>query len=81
VTLRVTDLSKTFGTTKALDLLSFSVSGGVVALLGSNGSGKSTLLRILATALPPDSGTITYDGLHYGRDTRWLRQHISIWHS
>ncbi|MEV7725611.1 ABC transporter ATP-binding protein [Streptomyces sp. NPDC087917] len=58
-----TDLSKAYGPTKALDGAGFSIHPGeVVAVMGPSGSGKSTLLHCLAGIVPPDSGTITYDG-------------------
>ena len=47
-----------YGTTTALDNVSFSVSKGeIVGLLGPNGAGKSTAMKILATHIMPVSGT------------------------
>ena len=47
--LRVDSLSRSFGSTRALDTVSLSVRRGTVhALLGGNGSGKSTLIKIMA---------------------------------
>ena len=47
--LRVDSLSRSFGSTRALDTVSMSVRRGTVhALLGGNGSGKSTLIKIMA---------------------------------
>lgn len=59
----VTDISKTYGATRALSNVSLRVRPGeVVALIGHNGAGKSTLLRSLSGAEVPDSGTISVDG-------------------
>ena len=55
--LRISNLSKRFGTVQALDKVSFELDRGeVVALLGQNGAGKSTLAKILAGIVKPDSG-------------------------
>ncbi|MBD0843067.1 ABC transporter ATP-binding protein [Streptomyces sp. TRM68416] len=61
--LAATELRKTYGPTVALDGAEFSVHPGeVVAVMGPSGSGKSTLLHCLAGIVPPDSGSIAYDG-------------------
>ena len=57
------DLRKVYGPTTALDGAEFSIHPGeVVAIMGPSGSGKSTLLHGLAGIVPPDSGSITYNG-------------------
>lgn len=56
-------VGKQFPGVRALDDVSFVVSGGEVrALIGENGAGKSTLLKILAGDLRPDSGKLLVDG-------------------
>lgn len=52
-------LSKSYGSQKALNAVSFSIkSGEVVGLLGPNGAGKSTLMKSVTGAIIPDSGEI-----------------------
>lgn len=63
ISVRLIDVTKTFGTVCALNRVTFeSSSGEVVALLGENGSGKSTLAKIIAGVLQPDSGSVEIDG-------------------
>src|ERR1700761_3173395 len=60
----VDSLVKTFGTTRALDGLSFEVpEGTVLGLLGPNGAGKTTVVRVLSTLLRPDSGRASVGGV------------------
>ncbi|MCE7082117.1 ABC transporter ATP-binding protein [Streptomyces sp. ST2-7A] len=61
--LTATGLHKTYGATPALAGADFSVSAGeIVAIMGPSGSGKSTLLHCLAGIVPPDSGSVRFDG-------------------
>ena len=60
----VSNLTKTFGKTTAVDDLSFTFeTGQVFAFVGPNGAGKTTTMRILATLDVPDEGRCTFDGL------------------
>ncbi len=60
----VTDLVHDFGSTRALDGVSFSVPPGeVVGLLGPNGAGKTTTMRVLLTLLRLQSGVARVAGL------------------
>jgi ABC-type sugar transport system ATPase subunit len=55
-------ISKRFGAVRALSDVDFDVvQGKVNGLVGANGAGKSTLLKIIAGALPPDSGELKLD--------------------
>lgn len=60
--LDVDDLSKNFGTKRAVDRIGFGVARGeIMGLLGPNGAGKTTAIRMIMGILPPDSGTIRFD--------------------
>ncbi|MBO5501608.1 MAG: amino acid ABC transporter ATP-binding protein, partial [Clostridia bacterium] len=57
--LQVENIQKSFGTTKVLDGISFSMEqGDVLSMIGSSGSGKTTLLRCLNFLERPDGGRI-----------------------
>ena len=61
--LEVKNLTKTFGSFKALDNLSMTVpKGAVYGLVGPNGAGKSTLIRHVLGVYRPDSGSVLLDG-------------------
>lgn len=61
--LEVRDLGVSYGATRVLDGVSFSVPAGrIVALLGGNGSGKSTVLNTLSGLLRPQRGSIRLEG-------------------
>jgi len=62
-TIRVENLSKSYGDVQALNDVSFSVDDGeFVILLGTSGAGKSTLLRCLNGLTTPTEGRIAIDG-------------------
>ena len=60
--LKLTELTKTFGSVNAVDHVSYTLGRGVYGLLGVNGAGKTTLMRMLTTLVKPTCGTITLDG-------------------
>lgn len=63
VVLRMSGISRSFGTVQALDGVDFELRAGeVMALVGENGAGKSTLVKILGGVHLQDAGTITIDG-------------------
>ena len=62
--IKVENLTKIFGTKRAVDGVSFSVErGGVLGFLGPNGAGKSTTMRMITGFLPPTSGSVTVGGV------------------
>ena len=59
----VTNLHKSFGSTVAVDNLSFTIKKGeIIGFLGPNGAGKTTTMRLLTGFLSPDSGDILISG-------------------
>jgi ABC-2 type transport system ATP-binding protein len=59
----VTDLTKRYARTTAVDHISFSVNkGDIVGFLGPNGAGKTTTMRMLTCFFPPTSGKATVAG-------------------
>jgi len=67
--IRVTEISKSFGSLDVLRRISFSVNQGeVVAVIGPSGSGKSTLLRCITHLELVDSGSIAITGMDLVKD-------------
>ena len=61
--LQINNISKTFGSFKALEDVSFDVAeGSVFGLLGPNGAGKTTLIRIVNRIIQPDGGQVLFNG-------------------
>src|SRR5690554_4446652 len=65
MSIEVKNISKNYGTQKALNNLRFTVDKGeIVGFLGPNGAGKSTLMKILTTYIEADHGTATVNGFN-----------------
>jgi ABC-2 type transport system ATP-binding protein len=61
MTLRIRNVTKSFGNTTAVDDIGFEVpQGSVFGLLGANGAGKTTTVRMILDIIRPDSGEITW---------------------
>lgn len=75
--IEVKNLTKTYGSTTAVDNLSFTVGTGEAAgFLGPNGAGKTTTMRILTGFMPATSGTVTVDGFDVFTDSFEVRKRI-----
>ena len=71
----INSVTKTFGSKKALDNISFKVQvGDIFAFLGPNGAGKTTTIRCLMDFIRPTSGTIKVLGLDSQQDSRELKR-------
>ena len=71
--LKIENVTKQYGTVKALDNFSVTLNAGVYGFLGANGAGKSTLMNLITDNVKRDSGKILYDGkdiLQLGADFR-----------
>lgn len=75
--IKVQNLSKSFGPTKAVDDLSFEIqSGEVVGFLGPNGAGKTTTIRLLTGFLSPDNGTIDINNINVAQNPTHAQKQI-----
>ncbi|MDO8348926.1 MAG: ATP-binding cassette domain-containing protein, partial [Planctomycetota bacterium] len=73
----VSDLTKCFGPTRAVDGISFEVARGeVVGFLGPNGAGKTTTIRVLAGYHPATSGKASVAGFDVEHQSLQVRQNI-----
>ncbi|MDR0931966.1 MAG: ABC transporter ATP-binding protein [Victivallales bacterium] len=62
--IKVQNLVRTFGSTRAVDDISFEfASGNIFGFIGPNGAGKTTTIKIMATLDLPNSGDVFYDGV------------------
>lgn len=74
--IEVHDVTKRYGSTVAVDGLSFEVRAGeVTGFLGPNGAGKSTTMRMMVGLDAPTSGRVTIDGQRY-RNLRFPLHHV-----
>ena len=73
----VQEVTKLYGSQKALDNVSFSVkTGEIVAFLGPNGAGKSTMMKIITGFIPPSSGSVLVNGTEVSSDDPEIRKKI-----
>ncbi len=77
MSISVKNITKLYGSQKALDDISFEVgSGQVIGFLGLNGAGKSTMMKILTCFLPQTSGTASVCGFDVSENSLEVRKRI-----
>ena len=77
MSIEVQNISKSYGTQKALDNISFSIKKGeIVGFLGPNGAGKSTLMKILTTYIQADHGSASVNGFDVNTQQKSVQQSI-----
>jgi len=77
--IRVKGLRKAYGSTVAVDGVSFSVGQGeIFGVVGPNGAGKTTIVECLTGLRRPDAGTVRVLGLDPRRQGRELRERVGV---
>jgi ABC-2 type transport system ATP-binding protein len=76
---QVSGLRKTYGSTLAVDDISFEVrSGEIFGLIGPNGAGKTTTMECVEGLRKPDRGTVSVVGLDPRRDAYRLQERVGV---
>ena len=69
MSINITNLTKTYGTQKAVNNISFNVAKGeIVGFLGPNGAGKSTTMKMITGYLDADAGSINVSGIQVSKE-------------
>lgn len=77
MSIAVRNLTKLYGTEKAVNDISFDVkTGEILGFLGPNGAGKTTTMKIITCYLPPNEGQVTVDGLSIAEHSLEVRRKI-----
>lgn len=77
MSISVKNVSKVYGTQRALDNVSFEIGKGeIVGFLGPNGAGKSTMMKIITSFIPPTEGDVSVCGLDIWNDSLALRKKV-----
>ena len=77
--IQISHLSKSFGSVKAVQDLSFRVKEGeLFAFLGVNGAGKSTTINIICGQLSKDQGRIYIDGHDIDKDMEFVKRELGV---
>lgn len=77
--IKLVDLKKYYGETKAVDGISLEVSRGeVFGMLGPNGAGKTTTVETIEGLRKPDSGTVEVFGMDVTKKTKAVKEIIGV---
>ncbi len=77
--IEVTNLHKTYGDTRAVNDISFSVAEGeIFGMLGPNGAGKTTTMEIVEGLRTADEGSVTVLGMNVGQHPREVKASIGV---
>lgn len=77
--LQVANLSKSFGSIRAVEDISFSVEPGeVFTIIGPNGAGKTTTLEMIEGLVTPDQGDIFFGDLNWDQDAVAIKKMIGV---
>ncbi len=77
MSIEVNSISKSYGSQKALDAVSFTINKGeIVGFLGPNGAGKSTLMKILTTYISADSGSAKVNGFDVDTEQKSVQKSV-----
>lgn len=77
MSVEIRNISKFYGSQKALDNISFTVSKGeMLGFLGPNGAGKSTLMKIVTGYNKSSSGTVLVNGKNVGAESMEIKREI-----
>ena len=75
--IKVTDLSKNYGSVEAVRSISFEIKDGeIVGFLGANGAGKTTTLKMMTGYLVPTTGSIEVNEMNIMNDTHEIQKQI-----
>lgn len=73
----VNNLTKKYGSQKAIDNISFTVkTGEILGFLGPNGAGKTTTMNAITTYLYPDEGEISVGGYSINKNREEIKKHL-----
>lgn len=77
MSIEVKNISKLYGSQKAVDAINFEINKGeIVGFLGPNGAGKSTTLKIITGYIPASEGVVTVCGFDVGKHKKEVQKRI-----